>query len=47
MAEIYRPISCVHVKIGQGFWKKKQDTNRLATLPSVWEQFYNTGRVTA
>ncbi len=30
-----------------GFWEKKQTTNRDVTLPVIYKQFYDTGRITA
>lgn len=39
-------ISFQNIDLG-GFWEKKQNTNRDITLPVIYKQFYETGRVTA
>lgn len=41
-----KQISFENIDLG-GFWESKQNTNRDVTLPVVYKQFYETGRVTA
>lgn len=36
-----------NVRLTGGFWKAKEDLNRDVTINSVYEQFYETGRITA
>lgn len=40
-------ISYREVEINGGFWKNKQEINRKITVDSVWNRFYDTGRITA
>ena len=39
-------ISFENIDLG-GFWEAKQNTNRDVTMPVIYKQFYDSGRVTA
>lgn len=41
-----KQISFENIDFG-GFWESKQNTNRDVTMPVIYKQFYETGRVTA
>lgn len=42
-----REVSYKEAKITDGFWKKRQDTVRDVTIKSVYDRFFDTGRVEA
>ncbi len=39
-------VSFENITLG-GFWEKKQTTNRDVTMPVIYKQFFDTGRITA
>ena len=41
-----KQISFENIDLG-GFWEAKQNTNRDVTMPVIYKQFYDSGRVTA
>ena len=41
-----KQISFENIDLG-GFWEAKQNTNRDVTMPVIYKQFYDSGRITA
>lgn len=42
-----KSIDFRNVKLSRGFWKDKQELNRLVSMDSVWRRFSDTGRIGA
>ena len=40
-------VSCKNISLTSGFWKKRQDIIKNTTIKSVYERFFDTGRVEA